>query len=147
MPAHTRIAVLGHHDPQARDAAAAFIRQLGLQTTTLPEPSRLTDGAYFDRLEGLADLQFAIVLVPAAALDTAAGAAKALPPDLMLELGFLMGTLGRGRIGILVSGPAAKPPPWDGVVGLPMDDAGVWHLLLARALKQAGLDVDLNRAV
>jgi hypothetical protein len=33
------------------------------------------------------------------------------------------------------------------VASVVMDDAGLWRLLLARAMKQAGLDVDLNRAL
>jgi len=28
-----------------------------------------------------------------------------------------------------------------------MDDAGLWRLLLAREMRQAGLDVDMNRAL
>jgi hypothetical protein len=33
------------------------------------------------------------------------------------------------------------------VVRHPMDDGGLWRLLLAREMKQAGLSVDMNRAL
>jgi predicted nucleotide-binding protein len=144
---NVRVAVVCHHDAHAREATVGFVAQLGLQALTLPEPPNTTDSAFFDRLERLSDLHFAIVLLPASALDAASGIPKALSPELLLEFGFLLGTLGRSRICFLVSGKAAKAPPWDGVAGLPMDDAGLWRLLLARAMKQAGLDVDLNRAL
>lgn len=142
-----RVAVLYPQDLQARDAATAFIRQLGLQATVLPEAPKLTDGGFLDRLEGLRNQDFAVVLLPSNTLDTATAASKWLTRELMLELGYLLSTLGQARICFLLSGNAAKTLPWNGVTQLHMDDAGLWHLLLARTLKQAGLDVDLNRAV
>lgn len=145
--ATVRVAVICHHDVQARDAASAFITQLGLQATVLPEPPKPADVGFLDRLEGLRTLDFAVVLLPANTLDTTTAATKWLSRELLLELGFLLGTLGRTRICFLLSGNAAKTLPWNGVTNLHMDDAGLWHLLLARTLKQAGLDVDLNRAV
>jgi predicted nucleotide-binding protein len=142
-----RVAVIGHHDVAARDAVSAFITQLGLQATLLPEPPKPTDAGFLDRTEGLRELDFATVLLPANALDTTTAITKLLSRELMLELGFLLGTLGRSRICFLLSGNAAKTFPWNGITQLHMDDAGLWHLLLARTMKQAGLDVDLNRAV
>jgi hypothetical protein len=35
----------------------------------------------------------------------------------------------------------------DGVLRVSPDDTGVWRLLLAREMKRAGLDVDLNKAL
>lgn len=145
-PVHARVTVVSH-DAQVRDAALGLVRQLGLQPAFLPELSNPSGGAFFHRLEHLADLQYAIVALPADVLDAAAGGLKALSPGMLMELGFLLGTVGKDRVFFLVPGPAAKSLPWDGVASVPMDDAGLWHLLLARAMKQAGLDVDLNRAV
>jgi hypothetical protein len=34
-----------------------------------------------------------------------------------------------------------------GATRITVDEAGVWRLLLAREMKRAGLDVDLNRAI
>lgn len=145
-PANIRVTVVSH-DAQVRDATLSLVRQLGLQPAFLPELSNPSGGAFFHRLEHLADLQYAIVLLPANALDAAAGGLKALSPGLLMELGFLLGTVGKDRVFFLVPGSAAKPLPWDGVASVPMDDAGLWRLLLARAMKQAGLEVDLNRAL
>ncbi len=145
--ANVRVAVICHHDAQVRDAATAFIRQLGLQATVLPEAPKPTDGGFLDRTESLRDLDFAVVLLPANALDTTTAITKLLSRELMLELGFLLASLGRSRICFLLSGNAAKTLPWNGVTQLHLDDAGLWHLLLARTLKQAGLNVDLNRAI
>lgn len=134
---------MGEHNPQARQATLGFIQQLGLQAANPPETGT---GLYLDRLESLGDLQYAVVLLPATALDPTSGQPKAVPPELLLELGYVLGQLGRSRVCFLVSGEA-KIPAWQGITNLRMDEDGLWHLLLARAMKQAGLDVDLNRAV
>lgn len=144
---NVRVAVICHHDVQAREAASAFIRQLELQATVLPDAPKPTDGGFLDWTESLRDMDFAVVLLPANTLDTTTAITKLLSREMMLQLGFLLGTLGRSRICFLLSGNAAKTLPWNGVTQLHLDDAGLWHLLLARALKQAGLDVDLNRAI
>lgn len=138
-PTKTRIAIACHHDPRARDAALGFVSQLGLQTMTLPEPPSTIDGDFLDRLERMSDPHFAVVIL--------AANANALSPALLLELGFLIRALGRERICFMVTGDIALAPKWDGVVRLSMDEAGAWRLLLARAMKQAGIEVDMNRAL
>jgi predicted nucleotide-binding protein len=124
-----------------------LVKQLELQAVPQPEASRPTDVPFFNSLEDLNHLQYAIVILPASALDARTGIPQAPSPQLLLELGYLLGALGRSRLCLLVSGPAAKLPQWDGVTSLSMDDAGVWRLLLARAMKKAGLNVDLNLAL
>ena len=124
-----------------------FADQLGLQAIRLPEPPNMSDRTFFERLEGLGDLDFAVVLLAEKTSGTASAPPKTLSPALLLELGFLISALGRSRICFLVAGDVAMAPAWEGVARLPMDEAGMWRLLLARTLKQAGLDVDMNRAV
>ena len=68
-------------------------------------------------------------------------------PALLLEIGFLLGSIGRGRLCFLVAGKPEAVPELGAVARHTMDDAGVWRLLLAREMKQAGLEVDLNRAL
>ena len=142
-----RVAVVCHHDAQAHAAARDLVQQLDLQAVPQPEPSRSADDPFFSRLEDLSQLQYAIVILPAGALDASSGILQTLSPQILLELGFLLGALGRNRLCLLISGPATPAPVWNGITSLPMDEAGLWRLLLARAMKQAGLDVDLNRAL
>ncbi|MCA3237282.1 MAG: hypothetical protein ACK5RC_07900 [Curvibacter sp.] len=121
----------------------AFIQQFGLQASGRSEVGKVL---YLDRLDALRELHYAVVLLPAAALDPSSGQPRGAPPELLMELGYVLGTLGRNRVLFLVLGEA-KVPPWQGIANLRMDDDGLWQLMLARAMKQAGLDVDLNRAV
>jgi hypothetical protein len=124
-----------------------FVAQLGLQATMLPNPPDTTARAFFDRLEHLSDLKFAIVHLAANTPGTPGTVPHALSPALLLELGFLISALGRNRICFLVAGNGAAAPAWEGVAHVPMDEAGTWRLLLARTVKQAGLNVDMNRAL
>jgi predicted nucleotide-binding protein len=62
-----------------------------------------------------------------------------------MEIGFLLGALGRGRVVVLQA--EGDEDGLGGVTRHPMDGAGLWRLLLAREMKQAGLKIDLNRAV
>ncbi len=140
-----RVAVLGHPDNAARDAIQGLVKQLGLQSA-VPQTTPAGAGAWYAPVERMGEMEFAVLLLPAQAAD-AGGLPKSLAPELLLELGYLLGTPGRNRVCLLSVGPGAKAPTCEGVAGLAMDEAGLWRLLLARAMKQAGLDVDLNRAL
>ena len=65
----------------------------------------------------------------------------------MLELGFFVGKLGRSHVLALHrSAPNLEmPPDYIGVIYKPFDDAGAWGFELARELKAADYDIDLNR--
>lgn len=142
-PPGVRVAVLGG-EAQARRAVLDFVQQLGLQPASAA--TRPQSELFLDRLDELRDLQYAVVLLPAPALDPTSGAPTAVAPALLMELGHVLATVGRSHVCFLLSG-VGKPPAWQGISNLRLDDEGLWHLLLARAMKQAGLDVDLNRAV
>lgn len=64
-----------------------------------------------------------------------------------MEFGYFLGKLGRTHVVALVAGEVEKPSDYDGVVYIQMDPAGAWKLQLARELKTAGLNIDLNDAV
>jgi len=65
----------------------------------------------------------------------------------MLELGFFLGRLGRKRVCALYQEGVEIPSDYSGVLFVPLDARGAWRLGLARELKAAGLDIDLNKAV
>jgi hypothetical protein len=39
------------------------------------------------------------------------------------------------------------PSDYPGVVTIPMDSRGGWRLLVAKEIKQAGVEIDLNKAI
>ena len=65
--------------------------------------------------------------------------------NVVFELGYFMGKLGRERVCPLFKGEVEKPSDIDGIVYVPMDNSDGWQLKLALEMDQAGLPVDLNK--
>ena len=63
------------------------------------------------------------------------------------ELGYFIGRLGRDRVCALYKKGVEIPSDYNGVLYIPMDRGGGWRLDLAKELKAAGLNVDINKAI
>ena len=120
------MAVVCRAGDESAKALSAFLKQLGLEP--VPGGSGATPSA--EALEKLRHVEFAILM----------------RADRPMETGFLLGVLGAARVCLLLA-PQGSAPGLDAITRLPLDPGGVWRLLLARELKQAGLDIDLNKAL
>ena len=67
--------------------------------------------------------------------------------NVVLELGYFCGALGRDKVCVLYKEGVEIPSDYLGVVYTPLDDSDGWHLKLAKEMKEAGLDIDLNDAM
>jgi predicted nucleotide-binding protein len=67
--------------------------------------------------------------------------------NVVLELGFFIGALGRGRVALLYEEEVELPSDIAGVLYLPLDDAGAWKAKLAREMSDAGVAVDANKVL
>jgi len=123
------VAILGLGGDAVGDACE-FVERLGLQAAIL-------DAVSIDKLEGLRSVGF-LLLLPGNKPDS---------PAAMLAIGFMLAALGRSRIACLLSDNDTLPDVLKGATSITVDESGLWQLLLAREMKRAGLDVDLNRAV
>lgn len=128
-PTRGRVVVLGLGG-DAAGPACEFLEQLGLDAAVL-------DTVSVEQLDSLRDAAFLLVLP--------GGDAEAAPA--MLAIGFMLAVLGRSRIACLQSGPGTLPTVLQGATTIAIDESGLWRLLLAREMKRAGLEVDLNRAL
>jgi len=137
------------HDEGARDSLARFIQTLGLNPIILHE--RPNKGrTIIKKLEDEASpAEYAVVLLTA---DDIA-ASKEEPEDtkprarqnVILELGFFVGKLGRSRVCPLYKGEVELPSDILGVGWVQMDPAGAWKMKLAQELKSAGLEFDADK--
>lgn len=125
----SRVAILGLGGDAVGDACE-FVEQLGLEAAIL-------DAVSVDQLDGLRNVAF-LLLLPGDKSDA---------PAAMLAIGFMLAVLGRNRMACLLSEEGALPDVLKGATSISVDDAGLWRLLLAREMKRAGLEVDLNRAI
>ena len=67
--------------------------------------------------------------------------------NVVLELGYFVGRLGRSKTLVLVKGEVEMPSDVLGLVYEPMDRTEGWKIRLARELKASGFEIDLNRAI
>ena len=142
-----RIAIVSRLDDAAGAAARAFIEQLGLEPVLVPGALAHDLAGSIDMLEEVRGADYVIVLRPADDLGSTPGG-PGLRSDVLLELGFLFGAVGRRRVCFILAGKPSPGAELDAVTARhAMDDAGLWRLLLAREMRQAGLDVDMNRAL
>jgi hypothetical protein len=65
--------------------------------------------------------------------------------NVIFELGFFFGLLGRGRVVVLTMPEVEKPSDVDGLVYIPWDGAGAWKQDLARELEAAKIAVNRGR--
>jgi len=65
--------------------------------------------------------------------------------NVILELGYFMGKLGRRRVAALYSPDVELPSDIHGLGYIAVDPAGAWTFRLSTELASAGFDVDLNK--
>ena len=136
-------------DEEAKQQVARFLESLGLKPIILQEqPSR--GNTIIEKFEEHAQSAgFAVALCTpddVGALASDRGNLKLrMRQNVVFELGYFAGKIGRKRVCALLKGNIERPSDYDGVVYIPLDDNDGWKLTLARELKAAGFDIDLNR--
>jgi predicted nucleotide-binding protein len=65
--------------------------------------------------------------------------------NVILELGYFWGLLGRGRVAVLVEGGVELPSDAGGIHYITIDSGGGWKTKLVQELHDAGFDVDWSK--
>ena len=146
----TDVFVVHGHDEAAREAVSRFIEKLGLRAIILHEQAN-EGKTVIEKFEKHSDVGFAVVLLTPDDVGFAKADSEKRRPrarqNVIFELGYFVGRLGRGRVCALHKGSVEIPSDYQGIVYVPMDDGGAWRLQLAKELKQAKFAVDLNKAI
>src|SRR5919112_1110438 len=155
-----KVFIVHGHDLGKRDAVARFITRLELDPIILEEQASASK-TLIEKFETYSsDVAYAVVILTpddlgesakkideaAVAADTPDAVVSALEPrarqNVIFELGFFFGKLGRGRVCALLAGGINKPSDIDGVAYVAMGANSGWQILLAREMRHAGLDID-----
>jgi predicted nucleotide-binding protein len=139
------------HDSAAVHEVARFLEKARLEAVVLQERPN-AGSTVLEKLFAHSNVGFAVILMTA---DDIGGSTAALSTaqrprarqNVVLELGYFLGKLGRKRVTVLHRPGVEIPSDYSGVLFIPLDEAGAWRLLLARELKTAGLRMDLNTIV
>ncbi|WP_237707325.1 TIR domain-containing protein [Xanthomonas oryzae] len=145
-----RVFVVHGHDDGLKETVARYLSRLELTPVVLHEKPN-QGRTIIEKFEHHADVDFAVVLfTPDDAGHPINKAEQSRPrarQNVVLELGFFMGALGRHRVCVLHTGDIELPSDYAGVLYLPLDAGGAWRLPLAREMKASGMYIDLNLAV
>jgi predicted nucleotide-binding protein len=147
----SKVFVVHGHDEGALQAMARFLETIGLQAIILREqPDQgLT---IIEKFEACAsEVGFAVALLtpddlggPVAASEQAVRARQ----NVIFELGYFAGSLGRGRACLLRKGNVEIPSDLFGVIYTDFDHpAEGWKVKLARELKAAGFKFDADKVL
>lgn len=145
-----RVFIVHGHDAAAKESVARFLSKLDLEPVVLHEQPN-AGRTIIEKFEAHSDVAFAVVLLTPDDVGYPvgnAGVAKARArQNVILELGFFTAALGRSHVCALYTGGIEIPTDFAGVLYHEMDSGGAWRLMLARELKAAGLNIDMNRAL
>lgn len=150
QPANSRVFIVHGHDEAVKEATARFLISLGLEPIILHEQAS-GGKTIVEKLEHFSDVGYAIVLLTpddeGKAKSSSSNPQDRARQNVVLELGYFMGRLGRNRVCALHRGSIEMPSDFLSVLYVPYDESGGWRLLLAKELKNAHYDIDLNRAM
>ena len=138
-----QVFVVHGQDEGTKDTVARVLKELDLDPIVLHEqPSE--GRTIIEKFERYAQVGFAIVLLmPDDKCDSSFRARQ----NVIFELGYFIGKLGRSRTCALFREGVEMPSDYDGVLYIKMDEPGAWKMKLIKELQGAGFDVDANRVL
>ncbi|WP_081064483.1 TIR domain-containing protein [Burkholderia stagnalis] len=140
-----RVFVVHGHDGEAREAVARFLEKIGFEAIILHEQAS-QGRTVIEKIEANNDVGFAVVLLT----PDDEGCVKGGEPkprarqNVMLELGYFIGRLGRDKVCALKRGELEIPSDYLGAVWVAMDTGDGWKRALGQELQAAGHEIDWN---
>ncbi len=145
--ANNQIFIVHGHNTAIEQTVARTIEKLGLTPIILHEQAN-AGRTIIEKFEGNSDVGFAIILLT----DDDEGKAKTevdlrsrARQNVVLELGYFIGKLGRPRVLPLHSEGVEIPSDIHGLVYVPLDKAENWKFSIVKELREAGYTVDANK--
>lgn len=148
MPMSNKVFIVHGHDAEARETVARYLQMLGFEPVILHEQAN-QGRTVIEKIEANRDVGFAVVLLTPDDVGRSVKEDELKPrarQNVLLELGYFICHLGRDRVCTLRRGNVDIPSDFAGVVWENMDDGSGWKMALARELRAAGHEVDLNKA-
>jgi len=149
-PRNRKVFIVHGHDDLLKESVARYLSKLDLEPIILHEQPN-QGRTIIEKLEANVDVDFAVVLLTPDDIgyskneeDQKKNRAR---QNVVLELGLFIGILGRSRVCALYKGDIELPSDFQGVLYIHADEGGAWKLVLAKEIKQAGIQIDLNMAI
>lgn len=138
-----KIFIVHGHDNEAKAEVARFVERLGFRPIILHEQAS-QNRTVIEKFEANSDVGFAVVLLT----PDDEGSKKGQPAkprarqNVVLELGYFVGRLGREKVCALRRGEVEIPSDFNGVVYETYDEHGAWKGKLAKELEAANFAIN-----
>lgn len=146
--AQTKVFIVHGHEHGIKEATARFLERLDLEPVILHERPN-AGRTIIEKFSDYSDVHFAVVLLTGDDEARERGSEKDLNlrarQNVILELGYFLGKLGRARVCALYESGVEIPSDYQGVLFIPLDAGDRWKFDLVRELRAAGFSVDANR--
>ncbi len=144
-----KVFIVHGHNNEIKLDVARTLEKLGLTPIILHEQPN-SGNTIIEKFEENSDVGYAVVLLT----DDDMGKGKNQEnlnlrsrQNVILELGFFIGSLSRKRVCPLYTSGVELPSDMSGVVYTEIDKAGNWKIKLAKELKSAGYEIDVNKII
>lgn len=149
-PSSNKVFVIHGRDGEAKQTVARFLEKLSLKSVILHEQPN-EGRTIIEKFEDYAHVGFAVALLTPDDAGSLQDDKNNLKPrarqNVIFELGFFIGRLGREGVCVLTKGEVEIPSDYAGVVYIPLDNSDGWKMRLIKELKSAGFEVDANKAI
>jgi predicted nucleotide-binding protein len=145
-----KVLLIHGRDEATKESLLEFLERLELHALVLHEQP---DGgkSMMEQFGGSPDIHFAIILLTPDDIATPRNKPKErqtrVSQNVIFEFGYFLSKLGQGRVCALYKEGVEIPSDYPGAVTILMDSRGGWRLLVAKEIKQAGMEIDLNKAM
>lgn len=142
-----RVFVVHGHNDGLKQAVARLLERLEFEPIILHEHAN-QGRTIIEKFEAHSNVAFAIVLLTADDEGRERGTSelqKRARQNVILELGFFLGSLGRGRVCVLYEDGVDIPSDYSGILYIKFDQNGSWMYGVAKEMKAANFDIDMNK--
>lgn len=143
------IFIVHGHNNEVKINVARTLEKLGLNPIILHEQPN-SGKTIIEKFEELSNVGFAIILLT----DDDLGKAKKdenlnmrARQNVILEMGYFIGKLGRNRVCPLYAKGVELPSDLYGILYTEIDNVENWKIQIAKELKAAGYEIDVNKII
>jgi predicted nucleotide-binding protein len=145
-----KVLIIHGQDEEKATAVADFLTKLDLDPILTYDQSSKGMNLIAE-FETNPEIVFAITLLTGDDFGYSHGKPEELKPrptqNVIFDLGYLVGRMNQNLVCALHEEGLDLPSKYQGKVFIPFDADGLWRLLIARNMKLAGVDIDLNKAI
>ena len=146
-----KVFIVHGHNNEVKESVARFIEKLQLEAIILHEqPNK--GRTIIEKFVEYSDVSFAVILLTADDVGAKKSDSdiKLIPrarQNVILELGYFLGRLGREKVFVLYENGVEIPSDYQGVIFEQLDNKNNWKFSLAKELKEAEFEIDLNKVL